>query len=138
MNLQGRTIPAWATAALLISLAGCAKEPGEGGKAEIQGRVFVKEVNKDTGLPTGIEYYAPEYRVYLIYGDHETFDDDTRTGPDGRYKFPWLRKGDYTVFAYSECPDDCESGVRPIYAHISIENKSEVYEVPDIIVEDWK
>ncbi|MCB0791342.1 MAG: hypothetical protein H6595_01505 [Flavobacteriales bacterium] len=125
--------------ALAASLmTACAKEPGVGGRAEIHGHVYVKEVNKDTGLPTGVEYYAPEYRVYIIYGDHATFDDDTRTGPDGGYKFSWLRKGDYTLFAYSECPNDCESGQQPIYAPVSIGTKSEVFEVPDIVVEDWK
>jgi len=45
---------------------------------------------------------AQEREVYLIYGDHKTFDQRYRTNYDGRFEFDFLIKGNYTMFVYSE------------------------------------
>ena len=55
--------------------------------AEIRGSVYVVEYDDNTGQPTGDEYFAPEARVYIVYGDHDFHDDDVRTGPDGLFVF---------------------------------------------------
>ncbi len=130
-----RTIPIGLLGGALL-LAGCQKDPGVGGKAEIRGKVHVVEWDNNTGNPTGNEWYAAEARVYIVYGDHEFYDDDTRTGPDGLYKFSWLRKGDYTVFAYSECPT-CESGSEVVQESVSIGDNKESVDVPTLETEVW-
>lgn len=121
-----------------LLLAGCKKEPGEGGKAELRGYVYATDWDDNTGNPTGNAYFLPETRVYLVYGDHEFYDDDTRTGPDGLYKFSWLRKGEYTVFTYSECPTCDSTGyVQVVSQTVEITDKKEVVDVPTLNVQVW-
>ena len=72
-----------------LLLSACKKEPGEGGKAEIRGYVFRQEINSGTGQNVGDPYPFPETRVYIVYGDHDFYDNDVRTGPDGLFVFSW-------------------------------------------------
>ncbi|MBX2972629.1 MAG: lipoprotein [Flavobacteriales bacterium] len=84
-----------------VLLAGCNKEPGEGGKAEIRGRV-IEQLYSVSGLPIGEAYPVIGENVYIVYGgttSEGTFpDDNVDTGPNGEFRFPWLRKGTYTIF----------------------------------------
>ena len=122
---------------LPLLFSGCSKEPGEGGKALIRGTVYAVEYNDNTGQPTGNEFYVPEYRVYIRYGDGDFYDDDTRTGPNGEFEFRWLRKGTYTVFTYSECPEDCESGVELVSRTVEITEKKGESTLPVFEVQLW-
>jgi hypothetical protein len=126
--------------AAALLLAGCKKEPGEGGKAEIRGYVLRQDINNNTGQPQGDPYPYPEARVYICYGDHDFYDDDVRTGPDGLFVFSWLREGDYRVYTYGECdpdPDDCPSGLVSVERTVTIKEKSEVLTVPTMIADNW-
>lgn len=117
-------------------LAGCTKEPGEGGKALIRGTVLEQPINNNTGQPSGDPYPALEQRVYIRYGDHDFQDDDTRTGPDGLYEFRWLRKGSYTLFIYSECPT-CPGGQEVKSATVEITDRDQVLQVPTLTAANW-
>ena len=122
-----------------LMLSACKKEPGEGGQAEIRGYVFRQDINSGTGQPVGEPYPYPEARVYIAYGDNDFYDDDVRTGPDGLYVFPWLRKGDYKVYTYGECDQDdadCPSGQVAIFRQVEIGEKDEVVSVPTITAEN--
>lgn len=88
---------------LFISLLfiGCSKEPGEGGQASITGKVYVLDYNGNcTQLRD--EYYGIDESVYIIAGDDPSYFERVRTGPDGTFWFPYLRKGKYQVYALSE------------------------------------
>jgi hypothetical protein len=135
-----RTLSTVALTALLPLLSGCAKEPGVGGKAEIRGYVLRQDINNNTGQPIGDPYPYPEARVYVVYGDHDFYDDDIRTGPDGLFVFSWLRKGDYKVYTYGECDPlspDCSSGVVAVSRSVQISDKSEVVTVPTLTANNW-
>ena len=80
---------------------GCTKSPGVGGTATISGRVEAIYVQKGTFDTLDIKA-LPDVRVYIIYGTGSTQDDDTRTSPNGSFKFEYLNQGDYSVYAYSE------------------------------------
>jgi hypothetical protein len=67
------------------------KKPAKVEKAEITGTVMRQDVNA-AGSAIGDPYPFQETRVYIVYGDHTTSDDDVRTGPDGKYSFRWLRE----------------------------------------------
>ena len=121
---------------ITILSGSCTKEPGEGGKAEIRGSVYTVEYNSNSGQPTGVEYFTPEARVYITYGDHDFYDDDLRTGPDGLFVFSWLRKGKYTVFTYSECPT-CPSGQEVVSATVDISDRKGVIELPPFTVANY-
>jgi hypothetical protein len=122
-------------AALLLSavlfLTACSKEPGDGGRAEIRGAVLFQNVSS-SGSPDGDPYPAVDERVYIIYGDGQYHDDDTRTGPNGEFRFPWLRKGSYRIYAISECDTEgCREG---IYRTAEVEGRREILSVPTITI----
>lgn len=123
---------------LLILLLGpsCKKEEGEGGLANIRGVVLRQDINNNTGQPQGDPYPYQETRVYIVYGDHDVYDDDVRTGPDGQYGFSWLRKGNYTIYTYSEC-DNCPGGQEVVERAVTIGDKKETVTVPTITVDNW-
>lgn len=126
---------ALATALLGTLATGCTKEEGEGGKAAIEGRVYAVEYDNNTGNVVD-SFYLAEARVYIIYGDGATYDDDTRTGPDGLYRFEWLRKGSYTLFTYSECPL-CPGDVEEVRTTVEIEGKKDEVQAPVLRVQVW-
>lgn len=123
---------------LAFALFACSKEPGEGGKAEIRGVVYQQEYNENTGQPMGDPVPVGDHRVYIVYGDGEYYDDDVRTGPDGQFRFPWLRKGTYKVYTFSECQENmCDGDQYAIYRTVEIGGRKDVVEVPLITVEWW-
>lgn len=118
----------------LLLLTACKKEEGEGGKARINGTVLRQDVNA-VGNPIGVAYPFQETRVYIAYGDHDFFDDDVRTGPDGRYEFRWLRKGTYTVYTFGEC--NCPGKSVAISRQVKIDGKKDVVTVPVITAANY-
>lgn len=101
---------------LIISLISfffisCLSEEGEGGTGSVQGYVYhVLHPDGDYTFKTDT-IPASEVRVYIQYGDEKPYSDDMRTGSDGFYKFKYLTKGTYSVFAYSEYPDGPKEAV---------------------------
>jgi hypothetical protein len=124
-----RSVPAFLLLSALFSA--CSKDPGDGGRAEIRGSVLEQAVSL-SGNPQGDPYPAVDVRVYIIYGDGQYHDDDTRTGPNGEFRFPWLRKGSYRIYAISECDNDnCREG---IYRTVEIEGRREIVTAPTITI----
>lgn len=117
--------------AVLFLGSACTKEPGEGGKARLQGVVMRQDVNA-AGAPIGAPYPYQETRVYIIYGDGDYSSDDVRTGPDGGYSFPWLRKGDYTVYTFGEC--NCPGKTTSVKETVHIDGNKDVVSVPTMTV----
>ena len=120
-------IPLIMLCGLFFLASGCKKEPGEGGKARIEGVVMRQDVNA-AGAPIGDPYPYQEARVYIIYGNGDYSNNDVRTGPDGGYTFPWLRKGDYTVYTFGEC--DCPGKSTELLQHVHIDGNKDVVTVP--------
>jgi len=79
------------------------------------------------------QYYAQEERVYIIYGDADFYGNDTRTSYDGTYEFDYLRKGSYTIFAYSNC-DTCASGSIATMMTAEITKNHSTVTLPDLIL----
>ena len=105
----------------LLFLFSCTKEEGEGGHSSITGKVFMTD---QSGVNQG-EYYAPDYDVFIIYGDNDNiYDDDTKTNFDGSFQFKNLRKGTYRVFAYTTDASET-SGVSPVFKTIEIGKKED-------------
>ena len=124
-------------ACCLLLFSACKKEEGEGGKAEIQGTVLRQNVNGG-GTAIGASYPFQETRVYIVYGDHDFYDDDVRTGPDGKYVFRWLRKGDYTIYTYGECRGpECPGNSVAVEYKVKIDGKKDVVTVPVITVDNF-
>ena len=120
--------------AALLFFAGCKKEPGEGGRAEIQGIVY--EQRYTGNFPVSTPYPLGDQRVYIIYGDGTYSDNDTHTDPNGKYHFPWLRKGAYKIYVRSECNayQNCMEG---IYANVEISGKKDVVQGDTLFVKNY-
>lgn len=119
----------------IIFLTSCSKEEGQGGTSVITGKVFV-QLYDDANYTVLIgQYYAPEEDVYIIYGDEEIYNDRFRTNYDGSFRFEYLRKGKYTVFAYSEVPESIDpSGVKAIMKVVEITDNDQHIRVEDIVI----
>jgi hypothetical protein len=84
----------------LLLTASCTKDPGEGGSSKIIGKVYIREYSPTFSFLLS-EYWAQDMDIYIIYGDGLTYSDRLRTGPDGDFEFPYLRKGKYRIYVYS-------------------------------------
>ena len=51
----------------------------------------------------GDPYVSQEQEVYIIYGNEEVYFDRMDTGFDGKFEFKGLIKGEYKLYALSEC-----------------------------------
>lgn len=117
--------------ALLCCLNACTQDEGVGGRALITGKVLVHDYNS-SGILKG-QYYAPDEDVFIVYGDNPVYNDDMKTHYDGTYRFEYLHKGHYTIYAYSEC-DTCASGLLPVFIETDITESNQVVELPDLII----
>lgn len=122
----------------ILLFAACSKGPGEGGTSSVQGKVMILEgfYNVFTqSFDTTALYYAEKEDVYIIYGDDtsDVYDDSFETSWDGTYRFEFLRKGDYTFYAYSDC-DSCESGKEPVFWDVTVDANNEVYLLEDQVI----
>ncbi|MCX7987654.1 MAG: hypothetical protein N2662_12025 [Bacteroidales bacterium] len=76
----------------------------EKGNATISGKIWLINYKKN-GYEIKDISLAQEVDVYLIYGNHKSYDIRTRTNYDGTFTFTNLLKGDYVVYVYSEAED---------------------------------
>ena len=120
------------TIIIAILFIQCEKEPGEGGQASIQGKIFVQEYNAGCTVLSS-EYYVVDEEVYIIAGDDPSYFERVRTGPDGTYWFPYLRKGKYTVYAIS---DDCNNPGQDttVQMEVEIDSRKQELVLPDMVI----
>ena len=87
---------------LAVAFVSCEKDPGTGGAGTISGNVS-KEVRVVLTNPATELYTVPaaDLEVYIVYGEHVSPDDKVVTDYNGDFEFRNLRKGKYTVYAYS-------------------------------------
>jgi len=91
---------------LSFVLVSCNKDEGFGGSCSIEGYVHnIVHHNKNYSFLTET-VPAAEWRVFIIAGDNGAVLKDIRTNHNGMYRFDYLRKGTYTVYAYSEFPNN--------------------------------
>jgi hypothetical protein len=121
---------------LALALFGCQKTEGPGGQAMVHGKIYAKEYNASfTQLVD--EYYASEKDVYIMYGDHEVYDDDMKTNFDGTFEFKYLTKGKYTIFVYSkDSTFSVPGGSEPIFMEFEITDKKEIVDLGEIPIFD--
>ena len=115
----------------IMILSACQKGSGTGGTSTIRGKIFVMNYNNSGQFVDS--FYAQEEHVYIIYGDAAYFGDDVKTSYDGTYEFPYLRKGSYTIFAYSRC-DTCAGGQQPALLPAEISKNHSVVTLPTLVI----
>jgi hypothetical protein len=116
-------------------MLGCSKEPGNGGLATVSGVIWEQDWD-NTFSVINSEYPAMDEDVYLIYGDHQTYDDDVKTTFNGAFQFDYLFPGKYSLYVYSDraiTPGNT-SKVEPIVVSFEIKDKREKVVLDTIII----
>lgn len=116
---------------LLLGGSACEKFEGEGGSCTLVGKVYIQNYNGAGQLVD--EYYAPDERVFIIYGEDSIYSDEMRTNYDGSFRFKYLYKGDYRVYAYSEC-DTCAAPEVPVMVNATFTKNQETITTADIVI----
>ena len=115
-------------------IVSCKKVEGEGGSSSITGTIIANK--KNSAGVTIATYPATNHDVYIIYGTGETVHDDkTETSYDGKFEFPFLEKGEYTIYTYEDC-NTCASGDDVVLVKATISKSKEDVNVGSIEVED--
>lgn len=127
--------------ALSLGILSCNKEPGQGGRAIIKGRIF--ENLHTTIYPWGIiddSIPATNKKVYLLHGlEDSTYDDDFNTSYDGSFEFKYLTKGDYQIFVYTKQVKEDSSGIENAVhkINLNISERKQVINVGDIYIDKF-
>ena len=124
----------WLGLLALLTLISCKKFEGEGGLATIQGKIYALDYNSELTLLRA-EYYAPEEKVYIVYGDHPIYDDVMDTHFDGSFAFKYLKKGIYTIFAYSkDTTFTVAAETFPVIRQVEITKANQVINLDDLVI----
>ncbi|HLC83263.1 MAG TPA: hypothetical protein VJI69_05495 [Bacteroidia bacterium] len=118
----------------LLSVSSCKKSEGEGGKASIIGKIWVKRYN-EIGIPMPLpegEYPGAYEDVYIIYGDDATYGDKVQANFDGVYEFKYLRTGSYKIYSYSSGTSITTANRVAITKDVEISEKKQTVECETI------
>lgn len=115
--------------ATVLVFSSCKKPAGSGGNSTITGKVHVTNYNA-TYTVINSTFMAPDYDIYIIYGDDATYGDRVKTSPDGVYEFQYLRPGSYKIYVYSRDKDAFLAGNpsppdKAVYLDIVISSKKQ-------------
>ena len=126
--------------AITIVFAACTKEAGEGGTSVIQGQVYKIHTfqNSTTGEIDTLYFQLDAGKdIFIIYSDDETdiYDDEFETDYNGRYRFEFLRKGDYTIYTYADSSDVNTTYDYPVFRHIEIKSNNSTNNLNDFVIE---
>lgn len=82
-------------------VSSCKKQAGFGGNASIKGKIMLREYNATATILLG-EYESADADVYIVADGDVSPTKRIRTDYKGEYSFPYLYKGKYKVYAYSD------------------------------------
>lgn len=121
---------------MAITVLSCEKTEGPGGTSTIMGRVYMVDYNNEFTIKLA-EFYAPDVDVFIVYGKDSIYSDDFTTGEDGWYRFRYLRKGTYTVYALSkDITRQLPGNVIPVKKTVTIADDGETIVVDDLVIFD--
>ena len=126
--------------AITIVFTACTKEAGEGGTSVIQGQVYKIHTfqNSTTGEIDTLYFQLDAGKdIFIIYSDDETdiYDDEFETDYNGRYRFEFLRKGNYTIYTYADSSDVNTTYDYPVFRHIEIKSNNSTNNLDDFVIE---
>ena len=95
----------------LFFLSSCNTDEGLGGSSSLEGYVYEVRHNDDSFSFQTDTFPALDKDVFIEFGDDLSVGERIRSGREGYYRFDYLRKGDYTVYALSEFADGRKEAV---------------------------
>ena len=112
-------------------LSSCKKSAGEGGNSTITGKIMVEEWNATFDVHIS-DHPGADVDIYIIYGDDATYGNKIKSGPDGIFEFKYLRKGMYTLYAYSK--DATPAGKNAKKVNVEITKKKQTVDASTITI----
>jgi len=106
----------------VLLVLSCEREPGPGGKSSIEGTLMVKEYNKDFSVLLD-ERPAQSKDIYINFGDADVIGDDMETNFNGKFKFPFLQPGNYTLWYFSDDTIPKSNSEMVMEQNIKLDNK---------------
>ena len=127
---------------ILVGFIACEKSSGEGGTSVIEGQVwkiFISQNPLTGDWDTAYYQLDAGKDVFIIYSNNpqEVYDDKFETDYNGRYRFEYLRKGDYTVYTYADSTDG--SGHKydfPVFKNVKIDSDNSTFILEDFIIDE--
>ena len=120
--------------AALFVASSCKKDPGPGGKANIKGKVYVKNYDASFGILMS-QYYEQGENVYITYGDETEVGDNVKTSYDGSFVFPFMRKGKYKIWAISKDSSSTDpTATKAVIQEIEIKERKGDVTIPDLVI----
>ena len=125
-----------------LFVSSCEKQAGEGGTSVIEGQVWkIFTFQNPISGEQDTSYYQLDVGkdVFIIYSNDNglVYDDKFETDYNGRYRFEYLRKGDYTIYTYADSTDvDMREHDFPIFKSVKIEENNSVLTIDDFIIEE--
>lgn len=117
-----------------LTFISCKKDPGPGGKANIKGKVYVKNYDLSYTILLS-EYYEQGENVYITYGDETEVGDNVKTSYDGSFVFPFMRKGKYKIWAISKDSTSSDpSATKAVIQEIEIKERKGDVTIPDLVI----
>lgn len=127
----------------LLLFSQCQKEAGDGGLATIKG-VINREYRSVLSNPStvlGEQLPAMDQEVYIVFGDNISPDDKVVTNYEGAFSFTGLRKGDYTIYTYSQDTSATATAGfsnMAVVTKVKITERDQVKEMDPIVVYEKK
>mgnify|MGYP001186809458 FL=1 len=140
---------------LTVLFFSCSKGPGEGGTSVIEGRVLKYQISEsffDTIIDGAVVSYPkidtiiplmPDegVDVFIIYSSNEydLYDDSFETDWKGRYRFEYLRKGDYTLYVVDDSTSIIDNSIvnydYPVFRYVTISSNNSTKTVDNFIIQ---
>ena len=114
----------------------CKKPAGPGGRASIQGKVYVYDFDNTYRYVISNGYMSGE-NVYICYGTDNIVRNKVVTSTDGSFKFFYLNKGHYKVFVNSTDTTIKVKGNNtklPVAKEFDITGKSQTIDLGDFVI----
>ena len=119
--------------AVFFIFSSCNKNEGLGGSSSIQGYVYNVVHNADDFSFTPDTVPAAEEKIYIVYSDNEddpVAEKRVETNRNGMYRFQYLRKGNYVVYAYSSYPEELNKEKTAELKHVKVGSSGTAYAEP--------
>lgn len=125
---------------LLAGIHSCKKTPGEGGNAQITGKVWTEDWDNPNFTYIVHEYPGANVNVYIYFGDDLSPGESVKTNANGEFQFKYLRKGDYKIVVYSKTKQDPSSlsspSTIPIEVKATLSKRKEIKDVGTLTIKE--
>ena len=125
---------------LVLLFNSCKKTPGQGGNAQIKGKVWTEDWDDPFFTYISHEYPSANQTVYLYFGDDTSPGTSVKTNDTGEFEFKYLRKGDYKVVVWSKAKQNSSNLNDPktiaVEAKVTLAKRRDVKDVGTLTIKD--